>query len=142
MSTEQNKAAVRRFFLEAFSTGNVAILAELYAPGYVDHDPASPVPIVGVEGATQLILGYRAAFPDIKFTIEAQLAEGDLVATRWTARGTNTGPLMGMPASGKASIVTGLNIDRFVDGKIAEAWNNWDTLGMLQQLGVIPALGQ
>jgi steroid delta-isomerase-like uncharacterized protein len=82
---------------------------------------------------------YRAAFSDLQMTVEDQIAEGDMVVTRWTAVGTNDGDLPGMPASGRSSTVTGIGIDRIEDGKIVEAWGNWDTLGMMQQLGVIPA---
>jgi steroid delta-isomerase-like uncharacterized protein len=82
---------------------------------------------------------YRAAFPDLKITVEDQIAEGDKVVTRWTAEGTHDGDLPGLPASGRSSTVTGIGIDRIEGGKIVEAWGNWDTLGMLQQLGAIPA---
>ena len=80
---------------------------------------------------------YRAAFSDSQFEIEAQFAEGDYVVTRWTATGTQDGELMGMPATGKHVTLTGITIDRFEDGKIAEGWTNWDTFGMMQQLGAV-----
>lgn len=142
MSIEQNKATARRFFEEAYNTGNVDILDEIIAADYLDHDPSDATPLMGVEGVKQLIQGFREAFADLQFTVEAQLAESDLVATRWTASATNTGPFMDMPASGKKINISGLNLARFVDGKEAETWNNWDTLGMMQQLGIIPTLGQ
>jgi predicted ester cyclase len=98
-----------------------------------------PTPIIGIEGMTQVILGYRTAFPDIHFTVEAQVAENDLVTTRWVATGTNTGSLMGMPATGKAATVTGISLNRFVKDKTVELWASVDMMGMMQQLGVIPA---
>jgi steroid delta-isomerase-like uncharacterized protein len=82
---------------------------------------------------------YRAAFPDLKITVEAQIAEGDLVVTRWSSTGTHEGDLPGLPASHNKVTVTGIGIDRIENGKIVEGWNNWDTLGMMQQLGAVPA---
>jgi len=81
---------------------------------------------------------YRNSFPDIRFTVDEQIAEGDKVVTRWTAHGTNTGELLGMPATGKSSTVTGIVVDRIVNGKIAESWPIFDQFGMMQQLGIIP----
>ena len=82
--------------------------------------------------------GYRSAFPDLVMTVDQSFAEGDLVATRWTARGTHEGELFGIAATGKQATVTGITIDRYEDGLIAESWTNWDTLGLLQQLGAVP----
>jgi len=93
----------------------------------------------GPAGVKELIAGYRAAFPDIHVTIEDQIADGDLVVSRWSAKGTHQGELMGIPATGKHATVTGITIDRIADGLIVESWNNWDTLGLMQQLGAIPA---
>ena len=135
--SEQNKAAARKVF-EAFNTGDVDSLDEAVAPDSVDHDPYNPHASEGVEGLKKTIAMYRDAFPDLRITIEDQIAEGDKVVTRWTGTGTHQGEVLGIPASGKTSTITGIGIDRFEDGKIVEAWNNWDTLGMLQQIGAIP----
>ena len=81
---------------------------------------------------------YRNAFPDLHFTIDEQIAEGDKVVTRWTAHGTNKGELLGMPATDKSTTVTGIAVDRIANGKIAESWGIFDQFGMMQQLGVIP----
>jgi predicted ester cyclase len=81
-----------------------------------------------------------AAFPDVRFTINDQFADGDKVATRWTVTGTNKGALMGIPPTGKHSTVSGITIDRYQNGKAIESFTNWDTLGMFQQLGVVPML--
>ncbi len=81
---------------------------------------------------------YRSAFPDTQITIEDQLAEGDMVATRWTARGTHQGELMGVPPSGNRVEVAGITISRIEGGKIEEDWDNYDALGMMQQIGAIP----
>ena len=85
---------------------------------------------------------YFTAFPDLHFTIEDQIAEGDRVVTRFTARGTHQGAFIGIPPTGKQGVVTGTGIDRFANGKIVEAWFNSDDLGLLQQLGVVPSPGQ
>ena len=83
--------------------------------------------------------GYRTAFPDLRLTIEAQVSEGDLVVTRWKASGTHQGELFGIAPTGKQATVTGISLTRVSGGKIAEDWTNWDTLGLLQQLGAVPA---
>jgi steroid delta-isomerase-like uncharacterized protein len=134
------KAIARRFLEEAFNSGNLDVVDELVAPEFVNHDAALPEPGVGIEAAKASITGYREAFPDLRLTIEQQLAEGEYVTTRWSARGTHQGNLMGMAPTGKQATVTGITIDRMVDGRFVESWTNWDTLGLMQQLGVIPAL--
>lgn|SRR5215211_5861752 len=135
--SEQNKAAARAFF-EIFESGDVDRLPELMSDDYVDHDPQNPFAGEGIEGAKKSIAMYREAFPDLRFTVEEQIAEGDKVVTRWTGTGTNSGAMMGSPPTGKTSTVSGISIDRFEDGKSVEGWTNWDTLGMLQQLGLVP----
>jgi steroid delta-isomerase-like uncharacterized protein len=134
------KAIARRFLEEAFNSGNLDVVNELVAPEFVNHDAALPEPTVGIEAAKASIAGYREAFPDLRLTIEQQLAEGEYVTTRWSARGTHQGNLMGMAPTGKQATVTGITIDRIVSGRFVESWTNWDTLGLMQQLGVIPAL--
>jgi steroid delta-isomerase-like uncharacterized protein len=137
---EANKAISRRLVEEAFNDGRLEVVDELIAPTFVNHDPSVTGDMVGPEGTKQLIEGYRTAFPDLRITVEDQLAEGDRVATRWTATGTHQAELLGIAATGKQATITGLTIDRIEDGKIVESWNNWDTLGMLQQLGVVPVM--
>jgi steroid delta-isomerase-like uncharacterized protein len=139
MSAE-NKAIARRLLEEAFNSGNLDVVDELVAPEFVNHDAALPEPTTGIEATKANITGYRNAFPDLRLTIEQQVAEGEFVTTRWSARGTHRGELMGMAATGKQATVTGITLDRIVDGRFVESWTNWDTLGLMQQLGVIPAL--
>ena len=138
MSTETNKDIVRRLGVEPWE-GNVGVIDELVAADYVGHDPAQPE-MHGPDGIKQFVTTYLAAFPDGRITIEEQLAEGDLVATLWTGRGTQQGELMGIPPTGKQVTVSGLTLSRVKDGKVVEEWTNWDTLGMLQQLGVVPEM--
>jgi steroid delta-isomerase-like uncharacterized protein len=139
MSSEQNKAIVRRAFEEPWK-GSLAVVDELVASDYIGHDPANPEPLRGPEGVKEFISTYRAAFPDARITVEQQLAEGDLVATRWSGRGTHEGELMGIEPTGKQVTVSGLTISRLEGGKIVEEFLNWDTFGMMQQLDAVPAL--
>ena len=144
MSTEENKALVRRAIEEGWNQGNVAVFDELYAPNFIFHDPDFP-DVRTREDYKQWATGIRAAFPDLHLTIEDVIAEGDQVVVRWTFRGTNTGDLvmpMPIPATGKQVTVTGITISRFAGGKLVEIWQQGDTMGLMQQLGVIPAPGQ
>lgn len=140
MSTEDNKALDRRGFEEVWNQGNLAVIDELSAENVVTHNPPGP-PMQGTEAFKQFIQMYRSAFPDTQMTVEDQIAEGDKVVTRWTARGTHQGELMGIPATGKQVTVTGISVSRWANGKTVESWSNFDTLGMLQQLGVVPSMG-
>jgi len=140
MSTENNKALIRRVNEEAINGGNLALLDELVGSDYVEHDPNYPQLVRGAEGLKQYFQTFRSAFPDLHFTIEDIIGEGDTVAVRQTGRGTHQGELFGIPPTGKQLTVTGMTCQRFVNGKPVEIWVNADNLGMLQQLGVIPAM--
>ena len=143
MSAEEYKTLVQRFFEEFWDRKNVAVADDFIAANHVDHTPGSPPGLPpGPEGFKQFASAYFTAFPDLRITIEDQIAEGDKVVTRWTTHGTNTGSLFGMPATNKSAIITGITVDHIVGGKTVETWTNFDALGMLQQLGVVPAPGQ
>ncbi len=135
--SEDNKAVARRFY-EIFAEGNVDALGEVMTEDAVVHDEQNPFPGEGLEGAKKLITMYREGFPDIAFDIEFQVAEGDLVATRWSSSGTHKGAVMGIEPTGNRAAPTGITIDRIENGKVVETWNNWDTLGLLQSMGAIP----
>jgi steroid delta-isomerase-like uncharacterized protein len=138
--SEENKAIVRRG-VEAFNEGNVDAVDELVTDSYVRHDPNSPE-VRGPEEEKQLIAMYRSAFPDLHFTIEDMIAEGDKVVIRVGISATHKGELFGIPPTENRLTLTGTEIYRLVDGKIDEQWVIVDTLGMMQQLGAIPAPGQ
>jgi len=139
MLSETNKTVSRRFFEEVFGQGKLNVLDEIIAKDHVNSGPGSlPGLPTGPEGTKQLVTVYRNAFPDVHFTIDEQIAEGDKVVTRWSAHGTHQGELAGLPATGKSSTVTGISIDRIVNGKIAESWGIFDEFGLMQQLGAIP----
>ncbi len=139
MSTEENKALTRRAF-DALNQRNWAAFYELIAPDFVLHDASTT--IQGLEAYKQFISMYYTAFPDLHFIVEDLIAEGDRVVARYTSSGTQQGALMGIPPTGKQVTVTGILINRSVNDKAVEEWLNFDALGMLQQLGVIPAPGQ
>jgi steroid delta-isomerase-like uncharacterized protein len=138
MSVEENKAIFRRIVEEGFNKGNLAIVDELVATNHVNHTDN----VHGPEEYKQFITMYRTAFPDLHMTIEDQIAEGDKVVNRWTSRGTHKGDLMGIPPTGKQTTVTGMYVARIIGGKIMEEWGNFDALGMMQQIGVVPPPGQ
>ncbi len=138
MSTEDNKALVRRGY-EALNQRNWAAFEELVTPDLVLHNAS--MTIQGFEAYKQFVSMYFTAFPDLRFTIEDMIAEGDTVVARQTARGTHQGELMGIPPTGKQVSTTGINILRFANGKGVEEWFNGDDLGLMQQLGVIPTMG-
>jgi steroid delta-isomerase-like uncharacterized protein len=138
MSTEDNKAKVRRIIEEAWNGGNLAVLDELVAANCVFHD--SSTTFRGPEGIKQFVMMYRMAFPDVHFTIDDLIAEGERVVTRWTVTGTHKGELQGIAPTGKDVRVTGIVISRLAKGKVEEDWINFDALGLLQQLGMVPSM--
>ena len=135
-----NRAIGRRVLLELWGEGKLAVADELYAPGYVDHVGRGPEParVSGPEGIKQAVTMFRTAFPDLTYTVEEEMAERDLVMTRFSARGTNRGPFLGAPPTGRVVTYTGFDLNRIESGKIVESWVNYDALGLLQQLGLIP----
>ncbi|OBG86250.1 hypothetical protein A5699_22115 [Mycobacterium sp. E802] len=142
MTDDQNKAISRRIW-EVFASGDLSELDDLVAPGAAFHDTQDPFGDQrGPEHMRSLMQMYRKSFTNMKFDVKMQLAEGDHVCTMIEAQGDNTGEIMGRPATGKHSRIHLTDIDRIEDGKIAESWVTWDTLGMLQQLGLIPAGAQ
>ncbi len=140
MSVEENKALVRRFVEEVQNRGDLAVLGELCAPDFVNHSAPPGVPPTR-EGLVQLTAVFRPAFPDGRMAIEDMLAERDKVVTRKTFRGTHQGDLMGLPPTGRRVEIGLIDIVRLEDGRVVEHWNAVDNLGLLQQLGAIPAPG-
>jgi SnoaL-like polyketide cyclase len=132
-----NKQLVRRAHEEPW--GNPDVLDELVSSDYVRYDPALPEPIRGPQGDKDNVNQFRSAFEGAQITVKEQIGEGDLVATRWEGRGRHTGEIMGIAPTGKDTVVSGLTLSRIANGKIVEEWTNWDTLGMLQQIGAVPA---
>jgi predicted ester cyclase len=136
MATSENLAVVRRM-LDVMISGNTAELAQIVAPNWTNHDPSLP-PLQGLEGAKQLATMWLSAFPDMKFTIEDSISEGEKVALRFRLVGKNTGAFMNMPATGKSVDITATGLFRVVNGKLTDNWVNIDALGLMQQLGFVP----
>jgi steroid delta-isomerase-like uncharacterized protein len=137
MGADMNKEIVRRVEEEPWR-GNFDVIDEHVAEDYVGYDPSQPEAIRGREAVKEFIRTYKAAFPDSLVTVDAIFADGDIVITRWNGRGTHEGELMGIAPTGKEATVTGITISRLANGKVAESWSQWDTLGLLIQLGAVP----
>ena len=140
MSVRENKALVQRFNEEFFNKGNLAATDEMVAAGIVWHRPTGP-DIVGVEAVKRGMSAALSAAPDYHCTLDDVIAEGDKVATRFTTRFTFKRAYGGIPPTGKQVVMWGLAISHIVDGKIAEMWTRYDSLGWAQQMGTIPTPG-
>lgn len=134
------KDVVRRYREELWNRGDLRVADQIIAVNciYHIHDPITSISGMGPERAMKAVVLYRAAFPDLEFTIEDLFAEGDRAMVRWTARGTHQGELYGVLPSRMKITITGMDMFRVVDGKIQEYWVNWDTMGFMQQLGLEP----
>ena len=135
--TEEAKAVVRRAF-EEVAMGDMTTVDEIIAPEYVRHDLAGGPDARGPDGVKLLIAGLRVGFPDLQTTIEDIFSDGDRVVVRFTARGTQSGPFMGIAPTGREATWSGVNIYRVSGGKIRETWQLADGLGLLRQLGAAP----
>ncbi len=140
MTTDQNKTTARRVVEEGINKNNWAIVAELIAANYVEHQPSPPGSPTGLEGFKLFLTTFRTAFPDFHYRVDDTIAEGDNVVQRLTGYGTMKGSFAGMPGTGKQAAWSEIHISRFKDGKIVEHWALVDQTGMLQQLGLAPAL--
>jgi steroid delta-isomerase-like uncharacterized protein len=139
--SEQNKTLARRGLEEVWNQGKLSTIDELVASSATYHDPNVPGgKFTGPDGLRQFVQIYRTAFPDVRISVNDQIADGDKVVTRWTATGTQKGQLMGIAPTNKHATVTGVDIARYQDGKVVEAWASYDMFGLLQQLGVVPAM--
>jgi steroid delta-isomerase-like uncharacterized protein len=142
---ERNKVILNRFWEEVWDQGNLDVVDEIFHQDFVDHGLAPGLTKQGPEGAKEAVKQFRDAMPDLYLKVDDIMAEGDKVLTRWTSGGTQTGPLRSprgeIPPSGRVGTVQGMTLNRVEDGRIIEAWDNFDILGMLQQLGVIPSGG-
>jgi steroid delta-isomerase-like uncharacterized protein len=135
---EKNKALIRRYFDEVTNGKNLAVRDEVYAPVFIRHTAAGPQRVDGERGK-QTVSAFLAAFPDLWCTIEDLVAEGDRVVARLTCRGTQRGAFMGVPATDRQVTWAAIDFFRIAEGKVVEVWGQVDALGLLQQLGAIPA---
>lgn len=135
------RSAARRFFEDVIGTGDWSHADEVASPDMVMHHPSSPTPI-GPRTQVQAALdGYRAAFPDMVFTVDDEINGGDKIVLRWHANGTNTGSLFGIPPTGKSIRMSGTSVFRIESGRVVEDWVEEDALGLMQQLGLVPVAG-
>ncbi len=148
MSTQENIALIARIFEEVWNQGHLDRIDHYMSPNYVDHEigvsPVGPVASSTANPQDRLaeekakVRIYRAAFPDLHFMIDDQMAMGDQVVIRWTVSGTLLGPLGHIPPTGKKASVQGVNIDRVENGKVVEGWSFFNMLSVLQQVGALP----
>ena len=138
MSTEQNKAISRRMPLEVFEQGRLAVVDEICAPDIIEHGTPPPGIPQGREGIKAIASALRTGFPDIKYKLDHQIAEGDFVASYVMVSGTHKGEIFGMPATGKHATWAEAHFVKLVNGKMTEHWGVTDQLGMLRQLGLAP----
>ena len=137
MATQSNRALMQRF-TQFINTASEELAGELISPDAVFHVPGRAEPMRGPAGYLAIIGMMRGGFPDIQWTLEETIAEGDKVAARFTMRGTHKGSFYGVPPTGKKIEVKAMNIYRFSNGKILEEYGQPDLLGLLQQIGAVP----
>lgn len=137
--SEQYKALVNRVLEEVWNRGNHSVVDELVARDYLGHSGAGGTETHGREGYKQFFATQREAFPDIRYRVEDQISEGDKVVTRWTAQATHEGEFQGIPPTGRQGTVKGITIFRIANSSVVECWTFADELGMMQQLGILPA---
>ena len=140
MALDDQKHMSRRS-LELWASGNDDAPDDVFATDYINHqepDAEGGVKAVDLAGWKAIVAECHSAFSDFRVDIRTQLGEGDLVATRWQFSATQTGPYLGHPPSGKRAVWTGIQIDRFENGKIAESWVDWDKYRLLNTLGILP----
>ena len=139
---EANKAVARRWVEEIWNKGDLSVIDEIVAEDYVDRSPAAPGAPTDRDGIKAGVSGFRAAFPDAHFAIDAMMAEGDTVVVPQTFTGTHQGELHGAPATGNQVTFKGIFIYRIQNGKIVERWGAFDTLSFMIQLGAVPPPGE
>ena len=138
MSSADCKTLARRVIEDVINPANLSLVDELFSRDYIYMSPGMPE-LHGIDGFRQLIRMYKAAFPDVRLNIDEQIAEGEAALTRWTGTGTHLGEFMGLAPTGRRVTVSGMILTRCAAGKIVSEYEILDTLGLLQQLGAIPA---
>ena len=128
---------MRRYVEEVLNKRNLTLIDELFAPTFIDHDSSMPQ-AKGPAGVKRLAAIVHTSFPDLHFTIQDMVAEGDKVVYRYSVRGTHENDFMGIAATGKQISFTGIHIYRVANGQLQEEWENWDMLGVMRQLGGLP----
>jgi steroid delta-isomerase-like uncharacterized protein len=135
MTTEENKALVRRFYEEVWDQGNTDFAYDVFAEDYVRHDLRPTAALPGPGGQKKIADDFHAAFPDLAFTVDLIVGEEEFVVGRWTASGTHLGPWGGLEPTGRRATFSAVNVFRLKDGKVVEIWNHRDDLGLMEQVG-------
>ena len=136
-----NKAIVRRLYEEVWNKRRLELVDEIISPSHALHDPNLSGSAVGPEAYKRQVTRFITAFPDLRFTVEDIVGEKEKLAVAWTISGTHKSEFMGIPATNKKVSVDGITINHIVNAKIMDSYVSWDAWGMMQQLGVVPALG-
>lgn len=134
-----NKRIGRLVLEDMWGKGRLELADRYYGAGYIDHVGKGPESseVQGADGIKQAVTMFRTAFPDLTYTVEDEIAEGDLVMARFSARGTHLGPFLGVAPTARAIAYSGIDVNRIRDGRIVESWVHYDALGLLQQLGIV-----
>jgi steroid delta-isomerase-like uncharacterized protein len=140
MTADETRAVIRRCIDELWNRGNSDATDQMYAAHCSFHDPTFPVD--GVAGLREQVRGLRTAQPDLHMDVHDVLVDGDMTATRWTLGGTARGEFRGIPGTGKTYVMSGMTMDKWDGDRVVEEWVNYDALGALQQIGVIPDMAQ
>jgi steroid delta-isomerase-like uncharacterized protein len=135
----ENSALIRRWFEEVWNKGRLEAIDEMASPDVIGHGQAQHETDIGMAEFKPFVVALRSAFPDMKVVIDQTIEQGDKVVARWTSTMTHKSEFLGFPATGKKATVTGTSIQRISNGKIVEGWDNWDQLGLLVQIGAVPA---
>ena len=138
----KNKAIVSRLYGEVWNARRIELVDEIISPSHALHGPIGEGSSIGPEAYKSQVKRFLKGFPDLRFAIEDVVAEDEKLVVSWTITGTHEGEFMGIPATHKKVSVDGITIMHIVNGKIMDSYANWDALGMMQQFGVVPALGQ
>jgi steroid delta-isomerase-like uncharacterized protein len=136
---QENSALIPRWFEEVWNKGNMDAIDEMASPDAVGHGQAQHDTDIGLKEFRTFAISLRRAFPDFNVTIDHVIEQGDKVVARWTTTMTHKGEFLGVAPTGKKVTITGTSIQRIAGGKIVEGWDNWDQLGLLVQIGAIPA---
>ena len=135
----ENSLLIRRWFDEVWNSGRMEAIDEMASPDVIGHGQAQHATDIGLKEFKPFVAGFRSAFPDMKVTIDFIMEQGDKVVARWTATMTHKGEFLGIAPTGKKATITGTSTQRISGGKIVEGWDNWDQLGLLVQIGAVPA---
>ena len=133
--TQDHKKVIRQVFDEVWNKSDFSLIDRVYGLDYVAHVAGAPKDVEGPEQFKQFVALHSVLASDLSFSVDDQIAEGDSVATRWTATAMSTSGLVSVPTNGQEVKVTGISIHRFADGKIVESWDNWDALTLYQAMG-------